>query len=381
MATSRFPTTANSPLETKGDLFTYSTGSAKLAVGNNGESLVADSSTSTGLRYTAGNPISNPVLNSAYQVWQRGTSVSIPASTTAYSADRWQVLTGANQATTVSRQTTSDSTNLPNIQYCARFQRNSGQTGTTNYFFANSFETINSIPYAGKTVTVSFYARKGANYTAASDGLFVGLNTATGTDENVFNYATGVASPIGSTVTLTSTWQRFSVSATLSSTLNEMAVFFRYTPVGTASTNDYFEVTGVQIDIGSVALPVRTYAGTLQGETSACQRYYWRQGGLSAYQALVPNAPATSTTAVYFLLPSQVTMRTTPSAIEYSTLEVIDGVNAASAVTSVGLSPSIQSNSQLAFYIGVASGLTQYRNYYLRTANSTSGYIALTAEL
>jgi hypothetical protein len=217
----------------------------------------------------------NPLLNSAMQVWQRGTSVSIAASTIAYSADRWQVLTGANQATTVSRQATSDTTNLPSIQYCARFQRNSGQTGTTNYFFANSFETINSIPYAGKTVTVSFYARKGANYTAASDGLFVGLNTATGTDQNVFNYAVGVASPIGSTVTLTSTWQRFTVSGTLSASLNELAVFFRYTPVGTASTNDYFEVTGVQIDIGSVALPFRTNGATIQGELAACQRYYY----------------------------------------------------------------------------------------------------------
>jgi hypothetical protein len=51
MATGRVPTTANSPLTAKGDLFTYSTAPARLAVGNNGESLVADSSTSTGLRY------------------------------------------------------------------------------------------------------------------------------------------------------------------------------------------------------------------------------------------------------------------------------------------------------------------------------------------
>ena len=51
MATSRFPTTANSPLTAKGDLFTFSTGSAKLAVGNDGEQIVADSSTSTGLKW------------------------------------------------------------------------------------------------------------------------------------------------------------------------------------------------------------------------------------------------------------------------------------------------------------------------------------------
>ena len=53
MATGRVPTTANSPLTAKGDLFGYSTTQARVAVGNDGETLVADSSTSTGLRYQA----------------------------------------------------------------------------------------------------------------------------------------------------------------------------------------------------------------------------------------------------------------------------------------------------------------------------------------
>ena len=59
-----------SPLTTKGDLYTYSTADARLAVGNNGESLVADSSTSTGLRWTATPRASNPIINSAMQIWQ-----------------------------------------------------------------------------------------------------------------------------------------------------------------------------------------------------------------------------------------------------------------------------------------------------------------------
>jgi len=51
MATGRVPTTANSPLTTKGDLFTYSTAPARLAVGANDTALVADSTQSTGLAY------------------------------------------------------------------------------------------------------------------------------------------------------------------------------------------------------------------------------------------------------------------------------------------------------------------------------------------
>lgn len=57
MATGRVPTTANSPLTAKGDLFTYSTAPARLAVGNNGDTIVADSSTATGLAYSKNAPL------------------------------------------------------------------------------------------------------------------------------------------------------------------------------------------------------------------------------------------------------------------------------------------------------------------------------------
>jgi hypothetical protein len=278
MATGRVPTTANSPLTAKGDLFGYSTTQARVAVGNDGETLVADSSTSTGLRYTAGTVQANPVLNSAFQIWQRGTSVAVTASTNTFTADRW-MLSPTTSAYTVARQTTSDTTNLPNIQYCSRVQRNSGQTGTTANYFAQSLETINSIPFVGKTVTMSFYARKGANFSGASDLLGAFLVSGTGTDQNVITAYTGTATVATSNVTLTTTWQRFTVSGTVATSATELAMYFSYTPSGTAGANDYYEITGVQIDIGSVALPFRTYAGTIQGELSACQRYFETIGG------------------------------------------------------------------------------------------------------
>jgi hypothetical protein len=372
----------NSIVDAKGDLISATANDtpARLAVGANGETLVADSSTSTGLRWQT--PIQqNPVLNSAMQVWQRGTSVSVAASTaTTYTADRWLAYTAANQATTVSRQATNDSTNLPFIQYCARVQRNSGQTGTSENYFSYGFETINSLPYAGKTVTVSFYARAGANYSAASGAFGVGLNTATGTDQPVTSYNTGVLSPISGSYNLTTTWQRFTATGTLSSTLNEMGIFFRYTWAGTAGANDYFEVTGVQLDVGSVALPFRTYAATIQGELSACMRYYWRSSSNTGtdYAWFATGMSKTTTTAGIWL-PNPVPMRTGATSLDFANLMISDLVNYNLAVSAVTLSNSIPLGSEL--LITNAATATALRPAVLRANNSPSAYIGCSAEL
>ena len=365
-------------LTTKGDLATFDTAPTRLAVGSDGQTLVANSANSSGLGWSATPSASNPVLNSAFQVWQRGTSITQSvAGSNVYTADRWALSVGANQASTVSRQVTGDTTNLPNIQYCARVQRNSGQTGTTEMYLTNSFETINTIPFAGKTVTVSFYARAGSNFSAASNAMKLYLMTGTGTDQSRSGTPyTGEVAAISQTATLTTTWQRFSYSATLNATTTELAILAAYTPVGTAGTNDYFELTGVQIDVGSVALPFRTFSQTLQGELAACQRYYWRAGGDSVYQPYAVGA-AQSTTTAQFSVQNPVPMRIAPTSIDFSTVAVTDTINAysISAITfaNAGRYASTVNTA--------ASSLTIFRPYIFVSNNSTSGYFGLSAEL
>jgi hypothetical protein len=215
----------------------------------------------------------NAVLNSSFNVWQRGTSVAA-SNQSLYTADRWMVATAASMSVTISRQATGDTTNLPNIQYCARVQRNNGQTATGNWNIQQSMESINSIPFAGKTVTLSFYARKGANFSAASDLLVVGFYSGTGTDQNFQNGYTGTVNVVNTTQAITSTWVRYTFTGSVPSTSTELALVLGYTATGTAGASDFFEITGVQVELGSVATPYRSNQPTYQAELAACQRYY-----------------------------------------------------------------------------------------------------------
>jgi hypothetical protein len=369
----------NTIVDAKGDLIAASAADtpARLAVGSNGETLVADSSTSTGLRYTAGTVQANPILNSAFQVWQRGTSVA--CSTTAYTSDRWQgyrTVAGA----TVSRQVTNDTTNLPFIQYAARVQRDSGNTSTTAIYLAQSIETINSIPFAGKTVTFSFYARAGANYSAAFNALRPVLMSGTGTDLNVLTSFTGAVFLANQDVTLTTTWQRFTFTATVGANATQLGVYFFSIPVGTAGANDWFEVTGVQIDIGSVALPFRTYAATIQGELAACQRYYVRYTSEAALYGNMANAVCNSTTIAYGFFSFPVQMRKAPSSIDSSTLCFVDSADGVFSMTSVTLNTGANSDKSPMIY-GTISGGTANRPGRIAANNSSSAYIGFNAEL
>jgi hypothetical protein len=313
----------NSIVDAKGDLISATANDtpARLAVGNNGETLVADSSATTGLRYVATPSASNPIINSTFNVWQRGTSISVPSAFSTYAADRFQVFNaGANEALTVARQPTSDTTNLPFIQYCTRFQRNSGQTGTTLTQYGQTLESINSIPFAGKTITFSFYARKGADFSATSNTLAYSVQSGTGTDQNVFTGFTGATNVIAQGATLTTTWQRFTFTSTsvVPITATQLGLQFAYTPTGTAGANDYYEVTGVQIDVGSVALPFRTAGVSYQEELAMCQRYYFRvTAGAGGYQRFGAGLAYTSTLAEV-IIPFPVSMRIKPTALEQS---------------------------------------------------------------
>jgi hypothetical protein len=327
-------------------------------------------------QYAAGK---NPVLNSNFSVWQRGTSTAITGSATNYVTDRFYAYRGGFvTGGTISRQATGDTTNLAFIQYCARVLRDSGNTSTQPIAFVSDFETVNSVAFAGKTVTFSFYARKGALYSATSSLLNVQLYSGTGTDQRIATGYTGSTTPINQNATLTTTWQRFTYTAAIPSNSTQLGMYFLSTPTGTAGATDYYEITGIQLEASSVASSYAPNGSTYQAELAACQRYYWRNTAPASGIAFTTFGACFSTTVMRTYLPFPTVMRTSPTAVEYSGLQTYD-LNAFQTITTLDFN---NANTAGALISGnVASGLTQFRPALIYATTINTSYIGFSAEL
>jgi hypothetical protein len=198
------------------------------------------------------------------------------------------LFSGSSTASTASQVT---STTLSGFPFATRIQRNSGNTGTADVICLQAIETANCQDLAGSTVTVSFYARAGSNYSAASNNLLALVATGSATDQGVIEWIaqrwTNQLTATVGTAVLTTSWQRFSYSYTVPAGTTEIILAFNSPRVGTAGTNDYFDITGVQLEAGPSATEFELRPiGT---ELALCQRYYQKTYELGT-------APATVTT-------------------------------------------------------------------------------------
>lgn len=247
----------------------------------------------------------NRLINGAMGIWQRGTTLTgTGAAAAQYLADRW----GAGTLT--SSFVMSRSTDVPSgigFPYSLKIQRTAGQTSTAQANAIQVIESNNMLDLAGQSVTLSFWAKCGANYSQASSGLTIIIETGTVADQSLYNAQgawTGAAYPVNTTATLTTSWQKFTYTGTVGSTALGMCVYFAMTPVGTAGADDSFYITGVQIEKGVTAtsFDYRPYTTELQ----LCQRYY--QKFLSTNGAIF--RANGSTGQKYYWMPFSTAMRT-----------------------------------------------------------------------
>jgi hypothetical protein len=316
----------------------------------------------------------NILLNSAFDIWQRGTSFSHTGPSVIYMADRW----GAYRAGFAAGSSSSrQASGLTGFQYSARIQRDSGNTSTATLFFTQALETINSLPFAGQTMTFSFYARAGANFSGSA--LASNFVSGTGTDQTMWAGFTGYQNITSISSVISTSWQRFTFTGTVPTNSTQLAVLFNYAPSGTAGANDWFEVTGVKVELGAVATPFVRATTTLQGELAACQRYYTRFSASAAYSSLSLQGFAASTTLALVRTQLPVTMRVAPTAIDFSTLGVLQTNGVDIAVSAAALSGRTTANS--VEIETTSTGLTADRGYALIARNSATAFIGFSAEL
>jgi hypothetical protein len=274
---------------------------------------------------TVGLGFKNRLINGSMDIWQRGTSFTGVGSIVYY-ADRWCGIQFAGSTSTITRAT---SIGLPGFQYALRAQRPAASSNLNSINVSQSVESQNCLDIAGNQVTLSFWARAGSNFSAASSILLSQITTGTGTDQNVYSTYTG-ASTTNQNNTISTSWARFSQTITVPSNATQIAVSFNYTPTGTAGANDFYEITGCQLELGSNATSFDTLSiGT---ELVLCQRYYQQIGGNGTP---VGNASAYNgsfaISNVFFL----VAMRTAPTGITTTGSFIMYTNNTGYGITSI----------------------------------------------
>jgi hypothetical protein len=359
--------------DAKADLLTATAADtpARLAVGNDGETLVADSSTSTGLRYqgnfAAGK---NKIINGDFLINQRSFT-SITAS--GYGFDRFSYIFTGGTVTYSSESFTLGSAPVAGYEGKS-FARvaTTGQSLSTEFtIFRQPIESVRTL--AGQTATISFWAKADSGTPKVS----VELDQAVGTGGS----PSGGGQTYAGQVTLSTSWVRYSVTvavpslsgATIGTNEDSSLRINLWLSAGSnfnARTNSLgiqnntIDFWGVQVEAGSVATAFQTATGTLAGELAACQRYY-QIAGDTIYEIMdggyMVNGNVTYPSWIY-----AVPMRTTPTGT----------VVGSWAVSGVG-QPTLQASQQRGFCLRATSNATGA--YYFHS--NTTYYLTFSAEL
>jgi len=267
----------NAIVDAKGDLIAASAADtpARLAVGANGETLVADSSTSTGLRYTGNFAAGkNRIINGDFRINQRNfTSVT---SSGTYTFDRWMLQT--NQATqTITPQTFTAGT-APVAGYEGTNFLQIVTTNQTGGAFARVNQPIEDVrSFANQTITVSFWVK------ANSGTPSIAVNAI----QNFGSGGSGDVETRSASQAITTSWARYSFTINVPTIAGKtigassyLGIAIEVSSAAFALNNNTFQIWGVQAEAGSTATAFQTATGTLQGELAACRYYYNELGGL-----------------------------------------------------------------------------------------------------
>lgn len=320
----------------------------------------------------------NKIINGDFSIWQRGSTFSSPADLS-YNADRFSTTWNGTGATrSISRQTFTPGT-CPSgyeSQYFVRYEVSNAGSGNNYNYIYTPIEDVRTL--AGQTVTFSFWAKA----SAATSIAVVQIDQIFGSGGSTTNYNALSSGAQG--LSLTTSWQRFSVTSTLASVSGKtigpgswLRVFLAL-PAG--SQTFQIDTWGWQLEAGSVATPFTLSTGNQILELAACQRYYVRLGGDTAYGAIGVGNSASSTEANY-VVTFPVPMRVAPTSVEFSTIRATDFISINSPITALAIAGNETTKYCARLYTGATTGLTAHRPNFISNYNSANGYVAFSAEL
>jgi hypothetical protein len=325
----------------------------------------------------------NLLVNGGFDVWQRATSSTVSTADFYGPADRWQTTrVSSDTGRTFSRQpVTSSDTAVSQFTYFMRCQRDAANAATNAINMATSFETTSVKRTQNKYVTLSFYARSGANYSAASGFLRAYITTGTGTDGRLITGSfTSPTTLLDSNNVLTSSWKRFSIttSAAVGNTITQMGVTFQFTPVGTAGAADYYDITGVQIETGTA--PSDYEQRELGDELRRCQRYFSSLSSTSS-QSWIGTGIASSTSSPWVTVKWPTTMRTAPVVTTPTIGALIFFYGAASSTNPTALSATQYNNVDMGGLTFTTPAVFTSGQAVILSLTASTGILNISAEL
>ena len=340
----------------------------------------------------------NAIINGDFNIWQRGTSFAAIANA-AYSADRCKYEKGGDMVHTISQDTDvptqSESGHKSNYSLKVDCTTIDASIDAGDYVFVSqNIEGYNFAPFVGKTATLSFWVKavKAGIYCVAfqsynADRSYVveyTINAASTWEKKTvtltfdysggtWDYTNGVGVKVKWVLACGSTYQ--GVADTWNSAI-DLATSNQVN--GVDSTDNNFWLAQVQFELGSVATDFEYRQ--IGDELARCQRYCFVPA-LTAY-SFVGWGVAISTTTLIFFTRLPVTMRDVPSlTVTASEWTVGDQVAGGIALTALTRTAGQTNQNIIRFEGTVASGLTQYRNYYLAADGTAGRIMILSSEL
>ncbi len=307
----------------------------------------------------------NGLVNPHFDIWQGSTSLAITSSATPqYHADQWCTRRNGATGCTVSRQT-----GPTGQRYKLRIQRDSGNTNTTAIETMQPLETPESYRLAGQSCQLKVALAAGSNFSATSSLVTIKVTYGTGTDQAPpASTWTGTTDALSATQAITTTMTDYEFDVTIPSGATQVQVSVTWTPVGTASTNDYVDIGAAQLTAGKMAAWERL---PMAMQLQRCQRFYFQLGPYGATRNFCTGFAFSTTLGVCFLQ-FPVPMRTAPtlafSATNDFTCQGQSAYSSTGITTSAGVPPSATS-AQIDV---TTSGMTAREGLFLSNAQDTT---------